>query len=185
MPVDLGNLSTLSELLGSLRRVDILVNNAGTNRPMPFEQVTSEDFDHLMNLNLRGAFFAAQAVLDSMPRGGVILNIGSQMGHVGAKNRTVYCATKHGLEGLTKALAVELAPRGIRVVSLAPTFVETPMTRPMFADATFRDEVLSRIPMGQLGQPEDIAAAAVFLASDAARMVTGTSLLIDGGWTAQ
>jgi NAD(P)-dependent dehydrogenase (short-subunit alcohol dehydrogenase family) len=107
------------------------------------------------------------------------------MGHIGAAGRTVYCLTKHALEGLTKAMAVELAPHGIRVNSVAPTFVETPMTAPMFQRKEFSDWVHARIPLGRLGQPQDVAGAIVFLASPAAAMITGTSLLIDGGWTAQ
>jgi NAD(P)-dependent dehydrogenase (short-subunit alcohol dehydrogenase family) len=118
-------------------------------------------------------------------RGGAILNMSSQMGHVGAVNRTVYCMTKHGIEGLTKAMALELAPHGIRVVSIAPTFIETPMTRPMMAKPEFARWVNERIPMGRVGQPEDVAAAVVFAASPAASLITGTSLVIDGGWTAQ
>jgi NAD(P)-dependent dehydrogenase (short-subunit alcohol dehydrogenase family) len=120
-----------------------------------------------------------------MPDGGNIINMSSQMGHVGAPNRTVYCMTKHGLEGLTKALAVELAPRRIRVNAVAPTFVETPMTKPMFEDPNFRTYVDTRIPLGELAQTQDVAEATAYLASDAARMVTGHSLVVDGGWTAQ
>jgi NAD(P)-dependent dehydrogenase (short-subunit alcohol dehydrogenase family) len=115
----------------------------------------------------------------------VIINMSSQMGHVGAAKRTVYCMSKHAIEGLTKAMAVELAPSGVRVVSVAPTFVLTPMTEPMFADAAFRDSVLDMIPMRELARPEDVAAGVVFLASDGARMITGDSLRIDGGWTAR
>ena len=110
--------------------------------------------------------------------------MGSQMGHVGASNRTVYCMTKHAVEGLTKAMAVELAPLGIRVNSVAPTFIETPMTRPMFENPEFRADVLSRIPLGKIGQVEDVANAVVYLASPASAMVTGDSLKVDGGWTA-
>jgi len=115
----------------------------------------------------------------------VILNMSSQMGHVGAVNRTVYCMTKHALEGLTKAMAVELAPHHIRVNSVAPTFVETPLTAPMFERPAFRDWVYDRIPLGRVGQPEDVAGAVVFLASPSASLITGTSLVVDGGWTAQ
>ncbi|MGH8700521.1 MAG: SDR family NAD(P)-dependent oxidoreductase, partial [Burkholderiales bacterium] len=111
--------------------------------------------------------------------------VSSQMGHVGAPNRSVYCLSKHALEGLTKAMAVELAPHNIRVNSVAPTFIETPMTRPMFAQPAFRDWAYDRIPLGRIGQPEEVAAAVVFLASPGASLITGTSLVIDGGWTAQ
>jgi len=170
------------------RDIDILVNNAGTNTPLPIEDVPIEVLDRMLNLNVRSAFLAAQAAVRSMLRrgqGGNIVHVTSQMGHVGSPRRTVYCMTKHALEGLTKAMAVELAPHGIRVNSVAPTFVETPMTRPMFADPDFRDFVERMIPLGQLARPEDVAAAVLYLASPLARMVTGTSLLVDGGWTAQ
>jgi len=167
---------------------DILINNAGTNRPAPFVDVTVEDFDFVASLNLRAAFFVSQAVaraLINSRRAGSIINISSQMGHVGAARRTVYCATKHALEGLTKAMAVELAPHKIRVNSLAPTFLDTPMTRPFFANEAFRTEVLSKIKLGRLGTLEDLTGAIVFLASDASALMTGTSLVIDGGWTAE
>lgn len=167
---------------------DILVNNAGTNRPRPFLDVTEDDYDAIMGLNLRAAFFVAQAAARRMVADGTrgaILHISSQMGHVGSARRTVYCASKHGLEGLTKAMAIDLAPHGIRVNTIGPTFTETPLTRPFFEDAAFRDDTLRRIKLGRLGQVEDLMGAVVFLASDAAAMVTGTSLLIDGGWTAE
>jgi NAD(P)-dependent dehydrogenase (short-subunit alcohol dehydrogenase family) len=167
---------------------DILINNAGTNVPRFIEDVTTETLDLMLNLNVRAAFLSSQAVVRSMLRReatGVIINITSQMGHVGSPRRTVYCATKHALEGFTKALAVELAPRGIRVNSVAPTFIETPMTKPMLSDPDFADFVRKMIPMGRIGQPDDVAAAVLYLCSPAASMVTGTSLLVDGGWTAQ
>lgn len=169
----------------SAPRIDILVNNLGTNRPKPIADVSDDDLDIMLNMNLRAAYRITRAVLKVMPDGGNIINMSSQMGHVGAPNRTVYCMTKHGLEGLTKALAVELAPRKIRVNALAPTFVETPMTKPMFENPEFSAYVNANIPLGQLAQAEDIATAATYLASDAAIMVTGHSLVIDGGWTAQ
>ena len=170
------------------RRVDILVNNAGGNTPLPMEDVTTEVLDRMLGLNVRAAYLTAQAAVRAMSRrggGGSIINITSQMGHVGAPRRTVYCMTKHALEGLTKAMAVELAPRGVRVNSVAPTFVETPMTRPMLEDPAFRDMVMSSIPLGRMADPEDVAQAVLYLASDRSRMTTGTSLLVDGGWTAR
>lgn len=170
------------------RDIDILVNNAGTNKPLPMADVPVETLDHMLDLNVRSAFLVAQAAVRSMLRrgnGGAIINITSQMGHVGSPRRTVYCMTKHALEGLTKAMAVELAPHGIRVNSVAPTFIETPMTAPMLADPEFRGFVERMIPMGKTGQPQDVADAVLYLASAAAAMVTGTSLLVDGGWTAQ
>ncbi len=168
--------------------VQILVNNAGTNRPRHFLDVTGEDYDVIMGLNLRAAFFIAQAAARTMVaagRGGSIIHMSSQMGHVGGANRSVYCASKHALEGLTKAMAIDLAPHGIRVNTIGPTFTETPLTRPFFADAAFRDDTLRRIKLGRLAQPEDMMGAVVFLAADASAMITGTSLLIDGGWTAE
>ena len=170
------------------RDIDILVNNAGTNVPLPIIDVTADVLDQMLNLNVRSAYLSAQAAARSMLRrgeGGSIVNITSQMGHVGSPNRTVYCMTKHALEGLTKALAVELAPAGIRVNSVAPTFIETPMTRPMFEDAKFAAFVKEMIPLGRVGVPDDVAAAVTFLVSPAANLITGTSLLVDGGWTAR
>jgi NAD(P)-dependent dehydrogenase (short-subunit alcohol dehydrogenase family) len=167
---------------------DVFVNNAGTNRPKPFAEVTAEDYDAVMGLNVRAAFFAAQAVARKMiaaGRGGSIINISSQMGHVGAPNRTIYCTSKHAIEGLTKAMAVELAPHGIRVNSIGPTFIETPMTRPYFENRAFRESVLEKIKLGRLGKLEDVMGAAVFLASDASALMTGAALVVDGGWTAE
>jgi NAD(P)-dependent dehydrogenase (short-subunit alcohol dehydrogenase family) len=190
--VDVTRSSELREAIGALPVLDVLVNNAGTNIPEPFVEVSEEHLDRLVNLNVRAAFLAAQAAArkmleapDRKARGGAIVNMSSQMGHVGALNRTVYCMSKHAIEGLTKAMALELAPQGIRVVSIAPTFIETPMTRPMMARPEFAQWVKERIPAGRVGQPEDVAAAVVFAASPAASLVTGTSLVIDGGWTAQ
>jgi NAD(P)-dependent dehydrogenase (short-subunit alcohol dehydrogenase family) len=164
---------------------DILVNNAGTNRPQPFVEVTDEALDLMLDLNVRSAFRIARGTARRMERGASIIHMTSQMGHVGSPSRTVYCMTKHALEGLSKAMAVELAPAGIRVNCIAPTFVKTPLTESFFADPAFGDFVDRMIPMGQLATPEQIAAAVVYLASPAAGMITGHSLVIDGGWTAQ
>lgn len=164
---------------------DILVNNAGTNRPQPFAEVTDEALDLMLDLNVRSAFRIARAAARRMERGAAIIHMTSQMGHVGSPNRTVYCMTKHALEGLSKAMAVELAPAGIRVNCVAPTFVKTPMTETMFADPAFAAFVERMIPMRELATAEQVAAAVVYLASPAAAMITGHSLLIDGGWTAQ
>lgn len=166
---------------------DILVNNAGTNRPAPFADVTEEEYDAVLGLNLRAAFFVAQAVARKQIAAGIpgaIIHVSSQMGHVGGAQRTVYCAAKHALEGLTKAMAIDLAPHRIRVNTICPTYIETPMTRPYFEQPAFRDDVLRRIKLGRVGQVEDLMGAILLLASDAASLVTGTSLLIDGGWTA-
>ena len=167
---------------------DILVNNAGTNRPRTFLDVTEDDYDAITGLNLRAAYFVAQTVakrLATAGKGGSIIHTSSQMGHVGGQNRTVYCMTKHGIEGLTKAMAIDLAPLGIRVNSIGPTFIDTPLTKPFFQNTVFRDDVLRRIKLGRLGAVEDLMGAVVFLASDAAALVTGTALVVDGGWTAE
>jgi NAD(P)-dependent dehydrogenase (short-subunit alcohol dehydrogenase family) len=185
---DVCDLDSFTALIEGLDRLDILVNNAGVNRPARFEEVTREDFDRLVDLNIRSVFFACQAAFKKMVQLGIkgsIVNMSSQMGHVGSPRRTVYCATKHAVEGLTKALALEAAPFGIRVNTVAPTFVRTPMTEGYFADQDFADFVHSRIPLGRLATPEEVADAVCFLASDAASFVTGTSLRVDGGWTAQ
>lgn len=166
---------------------DVFVNNAGTNRPKPLSQVTPDDYDAVMGLNLRAAIFAAKAVSDRMIAAGTsgsIINMSSQMGHVGAANRTLYCASKWGLEGFTKALAVELGPHRIRVNTICPTFIETPMTKPFFEDESFRTAVLSKIKLGRIGQIDDVTGAAVFLASDASGLMTGSAVMLDGGWTA-
>jgi NAD(P)-dependent dehydrogenase (short-subunit alcohol dehydrogenase family) len=177
----------VEQLFGSLERCDVLVNNAGTNRPQPFLEVDTQTLDTLLALNVRSMFLTAQAAARVMARqgGGVIVNMSSQMGHVGAPERTVYCMTKHAIEGLTKAMAVELAPQGIRVNSVAPTFIETPLTQPFLANESFHDRVRAAIPLGRIGRIEEVAAAVVFLASPAASLITGTSLLVDGGYTAQ
>lgn len=175
------------DAITGLSRLDILVNNAGSNRPEPFVEVSDENLDFILNLNVRSMFKTAQAAAQVMLKteGGAIVHMSSQMGHVGSPNRTVYCMTKHAIEGLTKAMAVELAPQKIRVNSVAPTFIETPMTKPMLDDPDFNQFVQRMIPMQKIGQPEDVAKAVLYLASDASAMVTGHSLLVDGGWTAQ
>lgn len=188
LPLDVNDLAAMSEAVEKADPFDIFLNNAGTNRPKPFVDVAVEDFDAVMGLNVRSAFFAAQAVvrrLIAAGRGGSIINVSSQMGHVGGAGRTVYCASKFALEGMTKAMAIELGPHGIRVNTLCPTFIETPMTAPMLADPAFKERVLSKIKLGRLGQVEDLTGAVVFLASDASSLMTGSSLLVDGGWTAE
>jgi NAD(P)-dependent dehydrogenase (short-subunit alcohol dehydrogenase family) len=185
--IDVTDLEAVRAWLASAAPFDVLFNNAGTNRPAPFVEVSVEDFDFVFELNVRAAFFVAQAVarqLVAAGRPGSIINVSSQMGHVGSARRSVYCASKHALEGLTKAMAIELASHRIRVNTLSPTFVETPMTRPFFENEAFRRDVLSKIKLGRLGQVEDLTGAVVFLASDASALMTGASLVIDGGWTA-
>jgi NAD(P)-dependent dehydrogenase (short-subunit alcohol dehydrogenase family) len=188
LTLDVRDLDAVRVTVAAQGPFDILINNAGTNRPAPFVDVTVEDFDLVFSLNVRAAYFVAQAVarrLVEAGRPGSIINVSSQMGHVGGRNRTVYCATKHAMEGFTKAMAIELAPHRIRVNTLAPTFIETPLTRPFFENAAFREDTLKRIKLGRLGQLEDLTGAIVFLASDASALMTGTSLVVDGGWTAE
>ena len=188
LPLDIRDTAAMRKALAAVAPFDILVNNAGANRPGPFLDASEDDFDFVMSLNVRAAFFVAQTVARGMVaagNGGVIVNVSSQMGHVGGPSRTPYCASKHAVEGMTKAMALELAPHGIRVVAIAPTLIETDMARTMFGEPATLAEVKSRIPLGVAGQPADVAAALLYLVSPAARLVTGTSLLVDGGWTAQ
>jgi NAD(P)-dependent dehydrogenase (short-subunit alcohol dehydrogenase family) len=188
LALDVTDVTAVRRAVAAAAPFQILVNNAGTNRPALLPDVTVEDFDAIFALNVRAAYFVAQAValrLTEAKLPGSIINISSQMGHVGAARRSVYCASKHAMEGFTKAMAVELAPHNIRVNTLGPTFIETPMTRPFFANEAFRKEVLAKIKLGRLGQVEDLTGAVVFLASDAAALMTGTSLVVDGGWTAE
>jgi NAD(P)-dependent dehydrogenase (short-subunit alcohol dehydrogenase family) len=186
--LDVTDLAAMHAAVAKAQPFNILVNNAGTNRPKPLMDVSIEDFDVIMGLNVRAAYFVAQAVarrlLDAKQPGSII-NISSQMGHVGAARRTVYCASKHAMEGFTKAMAIELASHNIRVNSLGPTFLETPMTKPFFENKAFRDEVLSKIKLGRLGQLDELTGAIVFLASDASSLMTGSALVLDGGWTAE
>jgi NAD(P)-dependent dehydrogenase (short-subunit alcohol dehydrogenase family) len=188
LELDVTDLDAVRRAIAAAEPFDVLVNNAGANRPAPFVDVKIEDFDAIFALNVRAAFFMAQAVarrLIEAWRSGSIINVSSQMGHVGAARRTVYCATKHAMEGFTKSMAIELAPHSIRVNSLGPTFLETPMTRPFFEDKAFREEVLYKIKLGRLGQLDELTGAIVFLASEASSLMTGAALVLDGGWTAE
>jgi len=188
LQLDVTDLDAVRRIIAAAEPFDVLVNNAGTNRPAALMEVKVEDFDAIFALNVRAAFFMAQAVARRLIEAkipGSIINVSSQMGHVGAARRTVYCASKHAMEGFTKAMAIELAPHNIRVNSLGPTFLETPMTRPFFENKAFRDEVLSKIKLGRLGQLEELTGAILFLASDASSLMTGSALVLDGGWTAE
>jgi len=171
--------------INGLKKLDILINNIGINFPEPLRDVSDENLDKMLDLNVRSTFRISRESVKKMRAGGSVINITSQMGHVGSPNRTTYCMTKHAIEGLTKAMAVELAPESIRVNSVAPTFIETDMTRGWFSDAKFMEFVRRMIPLGKVGQPEDVAAAVLYLSSEGAKMVTGHSLLVDGGWIAQ
>jgi NAD(P)-dependent dehydrogenase (short-subunit alcohol dehydrogenase family) len=186
--LDVTDLAATQQAVAAAEPFHVLVNNAGTNRPRPLLEVTVDDYDAIMGLNVRAAYFVAQAVarrLVEAKQPGSIVNISSQMGHVGAARRTVYCASKHAMEGFTKAMAIELAPHAIRVNSVGPTFLETPLTRPFFENPAFKAEVLSRIKLGRLGQLDEVTGAIVFLASDASSLMTGSALVVDGGWTAE
>ncbi len=184
LPCDVTNPAALRDAFARTELVDILVCAAGTNVPQPLDAIDLATADRLWALNVRAGLQAAQEAVRRMPpSGGAIVFVSSQMGHVGAPRRSVYCATKHAVEGMTRALAVELAPRGVRVVSIAPTFVATEMTAP-FLEAE-GEEILARIPLGRLATAEEVAAAAVYAASPAAGALTGCSLRVDGGWTAQ
>ncbi len=186
---DVMDYTDLSEKLKKVKFIDVLVNNAGTNLPEPFEKVKQQSMNYLVDLNLKSAFNVAQLVVKKMlknkKRGGSIINMSSQLGHVGMSGRNVYNMTKFGIEGLTKGMSVELASRNIRVNTVAPTFVETPMVKKFFKNKKFKKLALDGIPMGKTAKESDVATAVCFLASNAAAMITGTSILIDGGWTAK
>jgi len=186
---DIMDLKKLKNELNKIKIIDILVNNAGTNLPEPFAKVKQESMNYLVDLNLKAAFNMAQLVVKKMlknkKRPGSIINMSSQLGHVGMSGRNVYNMTKFGIEGLTKGMGVELAKNNIRVNSVAPTFVETPMVKNFFKNKKFKKLALSRIPMGKAATESDVATTVCFLASSASSMITGTSILIDGGWTAQ
>ena len=188
LALDVTDARGFAAALASRPAFDVFVNNAGMNRPKPFTDVTEDDYDRVMGLNVRAAFFAAQTVARGMVeagKGGSIIHMSSQMGHVGGEGRTIYCASKFAVEGLSKAMALDLAKHGVRSNTICPTFIETPMTRPFLADEGFRARVLAKIKLGRLGQVEDLMGAVVYLAADASRLVTGTHLLVDGGWTAE
>ncbi len=186
---DVMNYQDLREKLNKIKIIDILVNNAGTNIPEPFENIKQSSMNYLVDLNLKAAFNVAQLVVKKMiknkKRSGSIINMSSQLGHVGMIGRNVYNMTKFGIEGLTKGMGVELAKKNIRVNSVAPTFVETPMVKRFFKNNKFKKLVLEKIPVGKVATESDVATTVCFLASSASSMITGTSIIIDGGWTAQ
>lgn len=185
--LDVLDAGAVAAAIASAGPFEILVNNAGTNRPKSMQDVTIADYDAVLDLNVKSAFFVAQAVAQGLiaaGRPGSLIHVGSQMGHVGGPNRALYCASKWALEGMSKAFALDLAAHQIRSNTLAPTFIETPMTQPFFGDRAFLDSVLAKIKLGRLGRVEDLMGGVVFLASDASALMTGTSMIIDGGWTA-
>lgn len=187
LQMDVTDVAEFEAAIAARPAFHVFVNNAGTNRPKPLSEVTEDDYDAVLGLNLKAAIFCARAVTRRMIAErvqGSVINMSSQMGHVGAANRTLYCASKWALEGFTKALAVELGAHRIRVNTICPTFIETPMTQPFFEDKAFRDMVVSKIKLGRLGRVEDVTGAAVLLASEASSLMTGSALMLDGGWTA-
>lgn len=186
-PLDVLSSKAVDQLFAKHGAFDIVVNNAGTNRPKLIEDSSDEDLDAVIDLNVKAAFYVLRAAarsLKSAGKPGSLINVSSQMGHVGGSKRVMYCASKHALEGMTKALAWELGLLGIRVNSICPTFIETEMTKPMLADPDFKAFVTSKIALGRVGKLEEIMGAVVFLASDASSLMTGSALMLDGGWTA-
>ena len=189
---DITNYNQIKDIINKQSKIDILVNNAGNNIPEHFTKVKTKNMEHLVKINTIATFNLAQLcalkMLKSKNRkksGGAIVNMSSQMGHVGGPIRSVYNMTKFGLEGLTKGMSIDLAKYNIRVNTVCPTFVVTPMTKKFFKDKKFIKEVLVNIPLGRFAELSDVSTAVVYLASDAASMITGTSLLVDGGWTAR
>ena len=189
---DVSNYDDVKSVFNRISSLDILVNNAGTNRPDHFTKIKKEDMDYVVDLNMKAAFHVAQMAAKVMlksknrkSKGGSIINMSSQLGKVGAPKRSIYNMTKFGLEGLTRGMALDLAKNNIRVNTVCPTFVETPMVKKFFKDKKFKKEMMNNIPLGRLATDSDIATAVVYLASNASSMITGSSLVIDGGWTAK
>ena len=189
---DVSNYEDVKSVFNKVSSLDILVNNAGANRPDHFTKIKKEDMDYVVDLNMKAAFHVAQMATKVMlksknkkSRGGSIINMSSQLGKVGAPNRSIYNMTKFGLEGLTRGMALDLAKKNIRVNTVCPTFVETPMVKKFFEDKKFKKTMMNNIPLGRFGTESDIATAIVYLASNASSMITGSSLVIDGGWTAK
>jgi NAD(P)-dependent dehydrogenase (short-subunit alcohol dehydrogenase family) len=186
--IDLGDIAAVEAWIDAEEPFEILFNNAGVNRQGPMGDVTEADFDYVIDVNVKASFFVAKAVARKMVAAGVrgsIIHTSSMMGHIAGPNRTTYVTSKHAIEGLTKAMAIEFGPHGIRVNSVAPAVIETEMTAPILADPTKRQWLDGKIALGRFGRVEDLMGAVLFLASDASAFITGTSLLIDGGWTAQ
>lgn len=186
--LDVTDLAAVSAFFEQRPAFHVLVNNAGTNRPKPMWESSEADFDAVFDLNVKSAFFVAQACVRQMLAEGAkgsLIHMSSQMGHVGGPTRSLYCGSKWALEGMNKAMALDLAPHGIRSNTIAPTFIETPMTAPFMADPEARARIVDKIKLGRLGEVQDLMGAIIFLASDAASLVTGTSIIVDGGWTAE
>ncbi len=184
-PLDVTDLDAVRGFFAAHGPFDVLVNSAGMARHAPALETVPEDFDAVSDVNIRAAYFLAQEAAKGMPNGGSIIQVSSQMGHVGGPDRAVYCASKHAVEGMTKAMAIEWGPRQIRVNTICPTFIRTPLTEATFADPERVAWIESKIKLGRVGEIADIMGAVVFLASEASALVTGTSILVDGGWTAE
>jgi NAD(P)-dependent dehydrogenase (short-subunit alcohol dehydrogenase family) len=185
--LDVSDIAAVKAFFATRPAFNILVNNAGTNRPKPMWEVSEADYNAVYDLNVKSAFFVAQACVQKMIAehvAGSLIHMGSQMGHVGGPNRSLYCGSKWALEGMNKAFALDLASHSIRSNTIAPTFIETPLTKAFFDDPAFTAHVLAKIKLGRIGQVEDLMGAIIFLASDASALMTGTSMVIDGGWTA-
>ena len=189
---NVSNYDEVKKLFSQINKLDVLVNNAGTNIPEYFTKIKKKDMDYVVDLNLKAAFHVAQLSArimlkskNSKKNGGSIINMSSQLGHVGAPNRSVYSMTKFGIEGLTKSMAIDLARNNIRVNTVCPTYVETPLVKRFFKDKKFKKDMLDNIPLGRFATVSDVATTVVFLASSASSMMTGSSLMIDGGWTSK
>jgi len=189
---DITDLNKFKNILKNIKKLDILVNNAGNNRPEHFTKVKKENMEYLVELNMKAAFNVAQICAQKMIKlksrkkiGGSIINMSSQLGKVGAPIRSVYNMTKFGLEGLTRGMALELAKYNIRVNTVCPTFVATPMVKEFFKNKKFKQQVLKDIPLGRLAEENDVSTAVAFLAADSSNSITGTSFMVDGGWTAK
>ena len=186
--LDVNDENEVSKLIEKSNAFDILINNAGTNKPAKLIDTNINDFDHVMSLNVRSVIYLTKYVVKKMLDNnikGSIINVSSQMGHVGGPNRTTYCASKFAIEGFTKALAIELGPNQIRVNTVCPTFIQTPMTEPFLKDDEFKKTTIGMIPLGRLGEVKDLMGPFVFLASEASSLMTGSSVIVDGGWTAR
>ena len=187
LELDISDLSSVKAIFKNQKSFDILVNSAGLGRHTPSLETSAEDFDEVMDVNLRGAYFLTQTVAKALIKAkkpGSLINISSQMGHVGGVDRAVYAASKHAVEGFTKAMAIEWGSHEIRVNTICPTFIRTPLTQSTFDNPDRKKWIEDKIKLGRVGEVEDVMGAVVFLASDASSMITGTALMIDGGWTA-
>lgn len=185
--LDVADLAALGDVLSGQPAFDVVVNAAGSARHSPALETRPEDFDAVMGVNLRAAYFLSVGAAKGMVaagRGGSIIHISSQMGHVGGIDRAVYCASKHALEGMVKAMAIEWGAHGIRINTICPTFIRTPLTQPTFDDPARRAWVEEKIKLGRVGEIEDIMGAVLYLATPLSALVTGTALMVDGGWTA-